>query len=147
MRIFTFAASALLGMALFTPEQASACGGCGCMMMRGPTSGCMPGMSMSNNGKPMANHNHQKHGNGNGHNAHAEAAGDTSLVAISVSGMTCNACVAKVQKALAALPGVKQVQVDLRRKLAVVTADADKCDEKALLKALDQSGYGGKVVK
>lgn len=110
------------------------------MTMRAPASGCMPGMS-------MPNHAHQGHGNNSSHNGHAEPAGAMSLVAISVSGMTCNDCVAKVQKALAALPGVRQVQVDFGRKLAVVTAAAEKCDAQSLLKALDQAGYGGKVLK
>jgi copper chaperone CopZ len=52
-----------------------------------------------------------------------------------------------VRKALAALPWVRQVRVDFDKQLAVVTADARRYDEKALIKALEKAGYGGKVVK
>lgn len=33
------------------------------------------------------------------------------------------------------------------KKQAVVTVETEKYDEKALIKALEQAGYGGKVVK
>jgi hypothetical protein len=52
-----------------------------------------------------------------------------------------------VQKALASLPWVRQVQVNYSQKQAVVVAEADKVDEPALVKALQQAGYGGRVVK
>jgi len=122
MKFCAFLAMALMSIAL---DKASACGsGCRCMTASS-SSGCSAGM-------PVRNQAPQGPANHNGHKGHAEQADDTTLVAIAVSGMTCNACAAKVQKALAAVPGVSQVQVDLRRNLAVVTADAE-CDEKALL--------------
>ncbi|MCI0465282.1 MAG: hypothetical protein L0Z62_50815 [Gemmataceae bacterium] len=37
--------------------------------------------------------------------------------------------------------------MSFEKKQAVVTAEADKYDEKALLKALEKAGYKGKVVK
>jgi copper chaperone CopZ len=52
-----------------------------------------------------------------------------------------------VQKALASLPWVRQVQVDFPKKQAIVTAETDKYDEQALLKALERGGFGGKVLK
>ncbi len=39
------------------------------------------------------------------------------------------------------------MKVDFGSKQAVVTVVADKCDEKALLKALDKEGFKGEVVK
>jgi len=42
-------------------------------------------------------------------------------VKFSVSGMTCNDCVEKVDKALRGVEGVKDVKVDLKKQTAVVT--------------------------
>jgi Cu+-exporting ATPase len=66
---------------------------------------------------------------------------------LSVSGMTCAGCAAKVQKALMSVPGVQQATVDLKTSRAVVSIQADKCDEAALVKAVEQAGYGSKIVK
>ncbi len=52
-----------------------------------------------------------------------------------------------MRKALASLPWVRQVRVDFDKQQADVTADADRYDEKALIKALEKAGYGGKVMK
>jgi len=37
--------------------------------------------------------------------------------------------------------------VDFAKKQATLTVETEKYDEKALIKALDKAGYGGKVVK
>jgi hypothetical protein len=37
--------------------------------------------------------------------------------------------------------------VDFDKKQAIVTAEADKYDEGALLQVLEKAGYGGKIVK
>jgi copper chaperone CopZ len=52
-----------------------------------------------------------------------------------------------VRQALESLPWVRKVQVNFEKKEAVVTAEADRYDEKALLKSLAKTGYKGKVVK
>lgn len=52
-----------------------------------------------------------------------------------------------MRSALETLPWVRDVKVDFGNKRAVVTVVADKCDEKALLKALEKEGYQGKVMK
>jgi copper chaperone CopZ len=52
-----------------------------------------------------------------------------------------------VRKALTSLPWVRQVQVNFDTKQATVKADAAGYDEKAIFKALENSGYGGRVVK
>jgi len=71
----------------------------------------------------------------------------TMQVTLSVSGMSCAACDAKVQKALMGVPGVRQAQVDARTGKAVVSLDEEKCDEKAMIKVVEQAGYGAKVTK
>jgi len=52
-----------------------------------------------------------------------------------------------VQKALQTLPWVRKVQVDFAKKQAVVTVETERYEEKAMLKALEKGGFGGKVVK
>jgi copper chaperone CopZ len=52
-----------------------------------------------------------------------------------------------VRKALKSLPWVRQVRVNFDKKKAVVTVEAGKYNEKALLKALKKAGYRGKVLK
>ncbi len=45
------------------------------------------------------------------------------------------------------LPWVREVKVNFEKKQATVTADAAQYDEKAMLKALKDEGYSGKVLK
>ena len=56
-----------------------------------------------------------------------------------VRGMTCASCVRRVEKALAAVPGVEAVKVDLAGERATVTFDAVK--PAALAEALKAKGY------
>jgi copper chaperone CopZ len=52
-----------------------------------------------------------------------------------------------VREALETLPWVKQVRVDYSRKQATFIAETDKYDEKAIIQALEQAGFGGKMVQ
>jgi copper chaperone CopZ len=61
---------------------------------------------------------------------------------LKVDGMTCGSCVASVKKALARVPGVKDVQVDLRSGIARVTADHATQQVPAMVAALSDAGYG-----
>jgi copper chaperone len=61
-----------------------------------------------------------------------------------VTGMTCNHCAMKVEKALKGVAGVASASVDLASKLAVVEYDADKADSIRLLSAVETAGYQGK---
>jgi Cu+-exporting ATPase len=56
-----------------------------------------------------------------------------------VAGMTCASCVAHVEKALAAVPGVERVAVNLATESAAVEGDA--LDASALRRAVDAAGY------
>ena len=47
---------------------------------------------------------------------------------LSVSGMTCASCVARVEKALARVPGVESASVNLATETATVRADRDVMD-------------------
>ena len=63
-----------------------------------------------------------------------------------ITGMTCLACSARVDKAVAAVAGVKNVSVNLLKNTMSVSYDestADRADiEKAVMKAVESAGYG-----
>jgi copper ion binding protein len=60
---------------------------------------------------------------------------------IKVKGMTCNHCVMRVAKALKAVPGVQDAQVDLQKAEAVVTYDESKVAQDKLSSAVVEAGY------
>lgn len=59
---------------------------------------------------------------------------------INVTGMTCQNCVRHVSQALAALPGVRSVNVDLESGTARLEADRE-IPSAELRGALDEAGY------
>ena len=65
----------------------------------------------------------------------------TDTVTIGIAGMTCDNCVRKVERALRALPGIKEVSVDREGALARVTYDDTKVNVPAMHDALLKSGY------
>jgi len=60
---------------------------------------------------------------------------------IGISGMTCDNCVRRVEKALRGVNGVKDVHVDLKGALATVTFDTTKTHMPEMQDALLKSGY------
>lgn len=58
---------------------------------------------------------------------------------ISIEGMSCNHCVMAVKNALSGLEGVKSVNVDLTRKLAIV--EGEGIADELLMEAIDDVGY------
>jgi Cu+-exporting ATPase len=58
---------------------------------------------------------------------------------ISIGGMTCAACVARVERALGKVPGVQSASVNLATETASVTADRDVME--AALAAIRKAGY------
>ncbi len=60
---------------------------------------------------------------------------------IGIEGMTCDNCARRVEKALRANPGVREVRVDRQAARATVTFDASQTDMPALHDALLRSGY------
>jgi copper ion binding protein len=59
---------------------------------------------------------------------------------LSISGMSCQHCVKRVKEALSALPGVKEVAVDLAGGKALVESEA-ALDQDALRRAVEDAGY------
>ena len=62
----------------------------------------------------------------------------------SVSGMTCAACSAHVEKAVRGVDGVKEVSVSLLTNSMTVTYDAPATDEE-ICSAVSAAGYGASV--
>jgi copper ion binding protein len=60
---------------------------------------------------------------------------------LKIQGMTCNHCVMRVSKALKAVPGVQDAQVDLEKGEASVTFDEAKATQEIMSKAVVEAGY------
>ena len=58
-----------------------------------------------------------------------------------VTGMTCAACQARVEKAVGKLPGVKEVSVSLLTNSMGVEGDASEAD---VIRAVEEAGYGAR---
>ena len=65
-----------------------------------------------------------------------------SEVQLKITGMTCGHCVAAVTKAIRAVPGVQDAQVDLASGSARVQGSADA---QALVSAVQDEGYTAQV--
>ena len=68
-----------------------------------------------------------------------------SSVRIPVSGMTCAACSARVQRALEKQPGVEDANVNLMMKTATVRFDPQAMSPERLVEAIKQTGYGAEL--
>ena len=55
--------------------------------------------------------------------------------------MTCNHCVMRVAKALKAVPGIQDAQVDLQKGEASVTFDETKVTQEKMSHAVVEAGY------
>ncbi len=68
----------------------------------------------------------------------------TKTVTLAIPSMTCPVCPITVKKALKAVPGVSQVDVNFDKKDAVVSFDESKTSVAALTKATADAGYPSK---
>jgi copper chaperone CopZ len=66
-------------------------------------------------------------------------------ITLSVDGMTCGACPAKVQSALIKLPGVISADVSLADGKAVVKREKGKAEVAQLTEAVKQAGFGAEA--
>lgn len=62
-----------------------------------------------------------------------------------VTGMSCSACSAHVEKAVSRVPGVDQVQVNLLQNSMVVEYEDGATDAAAIIHAVEDAGYGASV--
>ncbi len=59
---------------------------------------------------------------------------------LNIEGMTCGHCVGRVDKALSAMEGISEVDVNLDEKMATVTMEKEVPDEK-LKSEIESNGY------
>ena len=71
----------------------------------------------------------------------------TQTVTLSVPGMTCAACPITVKKALAKMPGILEVKVDLNSQSATVTFDDREVTPGQLTEATTHAGYPATVLE
>ncbi|MCX6550232.1 MAG: heavy metal-associated domain-containing protein, partial [Acidobacteria bacterium] len=62
-------------------------------------------------------------------------------VSLPVTGMTCAACAANIQRALTRLPGVEQAGVNYATNRATVAFDSGVLDVPAIVEAIRDVGY------
>lgn len=62
-----------------------------------------------------------------------------------VTGMTCSACSAHVEKSVKALNGINSVNVNLLRNFMEVDYDENKVTDDMIIKAVEKGGYGASV--
>lgn len=63
-----------------------------------------------------------------------------------VTGMTCNHCVASVEKGLTGLAGVDKVKVNLKKGKATVKFDESRVSPEAIVDKIKEVGYEAEVV-
>ncbi len=62
-------------------------------------------------------------------------------ITLDVEGMSCSHCVNAVTKAVTALEGVSEVNVDLEGKTVSVDYDADQVSPEGIKEAIEEEGY------
>ena len=73
------------------------------------------------------------------------AATDSQTLDLNVTGMTCAACQANVQRALKRQPGVADAAVNLMTGQARVEFDPSRIQPAQLLEAVENVGYGAEL--
>jgi copper chaperone len=69
---------------------------------------------------------------------------DKEVIEVLIDGMTCSHCQRAVENAIAALPGVNDVRVDLQHGKATIHGFVS---DEALLRAIRNEGYDANVVQ
>lgn len=64
-----------------------------------------------------------------------------------ISGMSCAACSARVDKAVRSLKGIKEVNVNLLTNSMVVSYDENRVNEEKIINAVTKAGYGASKVE
>ena len=59
-----------------------------------------------------------------------------------ITGMTCSACSARVEKSVSKLPGIQEVAVNLLKNSMVASYDETVLSADEIVKAVEKAGYG-----
>lgn len=71
---------------------------------------------------------------------------DSNTVTLSIEKMSCASCVGRVDRALAAVPGVMDVSVNLATEEATVSLDRSHTDAESLISVVTKAGYPATLV-
>lgn len=77
----------------------------------------------------------------------AKQPSSSSQIDLAVKGMTCQACVARVEKAVKRLPGVKKVDVSLPAESARVIVDPSQTSAQDIQQEIQKAGYDAEPIK
>lgn len=77
----------------------------------------------------------------------AKQPSSNSQIDLAVKGMTCQACVARVEKAVKRLPGVKKVDVSLPAESARVIVDPSQTSAQDIQQEIQKAGYDAEPIK
>lgn len=69
-------------------------------------------------------------------------AASLNKINIGITGMTCTSCARTITKALSAVPGVAQANVNFASEKALIEYDPTRLDKEILYRAIEDSGYG-----
>ena len=69
------------------------------------------------------------------------AAAAAAELELGIRGMTCAACVRRIERGLQRLPGVRQASVNLALERATVQYDPSRVDEAAIRRTIRELGY------
>jgi mercuric transport protein len=72
-------------------------------------------------------------------------AAEAKTIELAVEGMTCAACTFAVKAALKKLDGVEDAKVSFGEKNVVVTYDPDRVTPRALVEAVDETGFSASL--
>ena len=72
---------------------------------------------------------------------------DNGFVEVSIEGMSCMACVAKVKKTLSDLSGINEVKVSLENKSATIQYNPQNISMDKITQSIDEIGYKAGTVK
>ena len=62
-----------------------------------------------------------------------------------ITGMTCSACSARVEKAVGKLPGTSEVSVNLLTNSMQLAYDEGQLDTAGIIRAVEEAGYGASL--
>src|SRR6516162_5082946 len=75
-------------------------------------------------------------------NVNPKLPADSREVSVPVEGMTCASCVRRVERAVAKVPGVQRVSVNLANERATVALDPKQATLQSIREAVEAAGYG-----
>lgn len=66
---------------------------------------------------------------------------------IKITGMTCAACSARVERVLKKMDGIKEISVNLATEKAVIEFNSDKLSLNDVIVAIEKAGYGAEKIE